>query len=95
MRLSRNQRDALFILIRSEMNGNKAPMPFVVIRDIINSQRNLEVSPQNLRVGMRTSARHGLLKVYRHPTSLTLAFQLTDEGRAVAESIYSDRTRGE
>lgn len=93
MRLSRNQRDVLFLLVRMELRGNRGPFPVAKLLEIINGQRCVEVAPQNLRQGMKTLAEHGMVNQFRHPTKLTLAYTLTDEGRARGEVIYSDRTQ--
>ncbi|MGL4507371.1 MAG: hypothetical protein ACRCUF_16750 [Aeromonas sobria] len=78
-----------------ELRGNRGPFPCAKLLEIINAQRATPVAPQNLRQGLKTMAEHGMVNQFRHPTKLTLAYTLTDEGRAHAEVIYSDRTQGD
>lgn len=93
MRLSRNQRDVLFLLIAFEGRGRAAPVPSADLLRIINGQRVNPVAGSNFRLGLKTLAGNGLVGQYRHPTKLTLAYSLTDEGRAHAEVVYRDRTQ--
>ncbi|MGL4355670.1 MAG: hypothetical protein ACRCTP_17695 [Aeromonas popoffii] len=82
----------MFLLFRFELRGSLRPHPSARLLEMINSQRGTEVARQNYQAGMRTLATHGLINVYR-AQNLSLAYQLTDEGRMHAEMIYCDRTR--
>lgn len=94
MRLSRTQRDTLFLLFHFELRGNLEPMPSARLLEFINSQRGTDVARQNYQAGMRTLSKHGMINIYR-AQNLSLAYQMTDEGRMHGELIYRDRTQGE
>ncbi len=93
MRLSRNQRDVLFLLVRFEVKGARGPVPAALLLKTINGQRGTPVAGSNFRAGLKTMVENGLVLQFRHPTKLSLAYQMTEEGRAIGQGVYSDRTQ--
>lgn len=93
MRLSRNQRDVLFLLVAFEAKGARGPVPAALMLKAINGQRSTPVAGSNFRAGLKTMVDHGLVLQFRHPTKLSLAYQMTEDGREVGQGIYSDRTQ--
>lgn len=85
-RISRNQREALYLLLVMERRGNRRPVPFVDLLRTINSNRFNDVARQNFYTGLRNARDKGLMLVLRD-RSLRLSAALTDEGRQVAADI--------
>lgn len=92
MKVSRTQRDALMLLVALELRGRPMPFPGPDLLALINSDRWSPVARQNFQAGMKTLEGHGLVTITRD-YGQPLRLSLTDEGRALGECIYSDRTR--
>jgi len=92
MGLSVVQRDTLEImyLIRQQI-GDK-PIPSMKLLEILNDTRSHRVLPQNFRTSCHTLARHELIALTRHETSLKLSFALTKKGLKQAETIHQQRS---
>ncbi len=91
MRLSRTQKEVLFILYAIEVRGNKDPVPATAILRIVNKGRETQIFPSNFRAGLHTMVSNGLLLKYR-ADSLQLAFRLSEDGRNEGQYIYQERT---
>ncbi|MGL5589067.1 MAG: hypothetical protein ACRDDI_13520 [Aeromonas veronii] len=85
-RISRNQREALFLLWVLEQRGAKGPVPFSHLLGMVNKNRINPVARQNFYAGLRTVRDHGLILIYRDRT-LKLSAALTGDGREVAADI--------
>ena len=90
-RLSKNQKDALFVLALLEVNGKSGPIALARVRDMITTSRNGEVDPSNFRKGIHSLGKRGVLEIGRF-SDLSLRVQLSRSGRHVAAGIYQERT---
>lgn len=91
MRLSRVQKDVLFVLYGLAERNLIGPFPAMRLFSILNKGRLQPVADTNFRRSCHTLNRHGLLSKYRVQQSLTLAFGLTEEGFEIARDIYQKR----
>ncbi|EPR5147749.1 TPA: hypothetical protein ACMDT2_004203 [Vibrio parahaemolyticus] len=90
-RLSKNQKDALFVLALLEVNGKSGSIPLARVRDMIASSRTGELDPSNFRKGIHVLGKRGMLELGRL-SDLSLCVKLSRSGRHVAARIYQDRT---
>ncbi|HDT5863465.1 TPA: chromosome segregation protein ParM [Aeromonas hydrophila subsp. hydrophila] len=91
MRLSKTQKDVLFVLLGIEQRGRRGPVPNVDLFELLNKHRDRELFDNNFRISCHTLVKNGLLLKYRDPVSLKLAFLLTESGRDIAEGIFQQR----
>jgi hypothetical protein len=91
VRLSKNQKDALFVLALLEVNGKSGPIPLAKVRTMIATSRSDDLDPSNFRKGIHILGKRGVLEVGRL-SDLSLCVQLSRSGRHVAAGIYLDRT---
>lgn len=92
MRLSRTQKDVLFVLFAARKKGQNAPIPAVDLLDIVNRGRSPEVFQSNFLTSCHTQVDNGYLHRYRN-RSMKLAFGLTELGVIEAEKIYQERVK--
>ncbi|ENB2089530.1 hypothetical protein D0258_004394 [Vibrio alginolyticus] len=90
-RLSKNQKDALFVLALLEVNGKTGFIPLAKVREMIATSRAGELDPSNFRKGIRLLGDRGSLEIARL-SDLSLIVKLTRSGRHAAASIYHERT---
>lgn len=91
MRLSKTQKDVLFVLYGIERRGRHEPVSNVNLFEILNKHRDTELFDNNFRTSCHTLVKHELLLKYRDPVSLKLAFQLSESGRDIAKGIFQQR----
>ncbi|HAS6480603.1 TPA: hypothetical protein GRR64_23895 [Vibrio parahaemolyticus] len=91
VRLSKNQKDALFVLALLEVNGKSGPIPLAKVRTMIATSRSDDLDPSNFRKGIHILGKRGVLEVGRL-SDLSLCVQLSRSGRHVAARIYQERT---
>lgn len=91
VRLSKNQKDALFVLALLEVNGKSGPIPLAKVRDMIATARSDDLDPSNFRKGIHILGKRGVLEVGRL-SDLSLCVQLSRSGRHAAAVIYQERT---
>lgn len=91
VRLSKNQKDALFVLALLEVNGQSGPIPVAKVRTMIATSRSDDLDPSNFRKGIHILGKRGVLEVGRL-SDLSLCVQLSRSGRHVAAGIYQERT---
>lgn len=91
VRLSKNQKDALFVLALLEVNGKSGPIALARVRDMIATSRTGVLDPSNFRKGIHVLGKRGVLEIGRLP-DLSLCVQLSRSGRHVAAGIYQERT---
>ncbi|MEZ8137842.1 hypothetical protein ACED34_20235 [Vibrio splendidus] len=91
VRLSKNQKDALFVLALLEVNGKSGPIPLAKVRTMIATSRSDDLDPSNFRKGIHILGKRGMLEVGRL-SDLSLCVQLSRSGRHVAAGIYQERT---
>ncbi|MOA36434.1 hypothetical protein D3C78_1579570 [compost metagenome] len=91
MRLSKTQKDVLFVLYGIERRGRPEPVSNVNLFKILNKHRDTELFDNNFRTSCHTLVKNELLLKYRDPVSLKLAFQLSDSGRDIAKAIFQQR----
>lgn len=90
-RLSKNQKDALFILALLETKRATKPVPVSAIRRMISQSRASDVDASNFRKGVRLLASRGFILLARR-ADLALVTELTRPGRYHAAKVYSERT---
>lgn len=90
-RLSKNQKDALFVLVLLKVNGKSGFISLSKIRAMVESSRTDVLDPSNFRKGIHTLASRGLVEVAR-ASDLSLVMCLTRPGLHVAAGIFRDRT---
>ncbi|OCH60907.1 hypothetical protein A6D98_09920 [Aliivibrio fischeri] len=90
-RLSKNQKDALFILALLESKNKTNPVAVTKVRSMVESIRAGVLDPSNFRKGVHMLASRGLIEVGRYK-DLSLAMKLTSLGRHDAAKIYRERT---
>ncbi|MBY0419380.1 MAG: chromosome segregation protein ParM [Pararheinheimera sp.] len=91
-RLSKLQKNTLFILYALQQRGKRDPIPGVDILAMINKGRELKVFPPNFRASCHTLVANQLIRKYRSD-SLQLAFTLTEAGQEPAEREYKERVK--
>lgn len=91
VRLSQNQKDALFILALLESNGHVDFIAVEKVRQMVEKPRPSFVDPSNFRKGIRTLHQRGSIDVARK-SDLSLVMKLTRPGRHQAAKIYRERT---
>ena len=91
MRLSKIQKDILFVLFALEQNGKQEPVTGMNILSIINSVSAVELYDTNFRTSCHTLNSNKLLNKYR-TSSLKLAWTLTEAGREFACNIFNERS---
>ncbi|MCR9330149.1 hypothetical protein NB661_00205 [Vibrio parahaemolyticus] len=91
VRLSKNQKDALFVLALLEVNGKSGSIPLAKVRTMIATSRSDDLDPSNFRKGIHILGKRGVLEVGRL-SDLSLCVQLSRSGRHVAAGIYQERT---
>lgn len=91
VRLSKNQKDALFVLALLEVNGKSGSIPLAKVRAMIATSRSDDLDPSNFRKGIHILGKRGVLEVGRL-SDLSLCVQLSRSGRHVAARIYQERT---
>lgn len=93
-RLSKNQKDALFVLAILESKNKVGPIGVSKVRAMVESSRDGDLDPSNFRKGLHVLASRGLIEMGRY-RNLSLAMQLTRVGRPDAAKIYRERTGAE
>mgnify|MGYP000061857893 CR=1 FL=1 len=91
IRLSKNQKDALFILALLESNGHVDFVSAEKVRQMVESPRPSLVDPANFRKGLHTLHSRGSIDLERK-RDLSLVVKLTRPGRHQAAKIYRERT---
>ena len=90
-RLSKNQKDALFILALLESKKQVGPVGVSKVRAMVERLRAGILDPSNFRKGLHVLASRGIIEMGRY-RNLSLVMKLTSLGRHDAARIYFDRT---
>ena len=91
IRLSKNQKDVLFVLAALESNRHLGTVPLARVRDMIATSRDSVPDASNFRKGVHTLAERGSVELGRLK-NLSLSIALTRSGRHQAAKIYRERT---
>lgn len=91
MRLSKIQKDILFVLFALEQKGKQDPVTGMNLLSIINKGSSSELYDTNFRTSCHTLNTNKLVNKYR-TSSLKLAWALTEAGRAIACIIFNERS---
>ncbi|WP_147437176.1 chromosome segregation protein ParM [Brenneria alni] len=93
MRISKNQRDILFLLYAIEQKkGHRHFVTATALFSMIRRNRSQTLYPNHLRVSCHTLHKNGFIEQYRDE-QLKLSYALTEQGRAVALAIYNEIVR--
>jgi hypothetical protein len=95
MRLGATQRDVLFILVALEIKGRAQPFSAVELLKLINMNKDNPIHGNNLRDGCHKLVGNGLILKFRSPSTLQLAFKLSEKGRELAKAIYDERAKSD
>ncbi|EQB0495873.1 hypothetical protein ACYAPA_003693 [Vibrio mimicus] len=90
-RLSKNQKEALFVLAVAEVNGVLHHVALTKVKKTVDNLRGYICDPDNFRTGMHTLRKRGLIEMERR-SDLGLMMRLTRLGRHDAAKIYHQRT---
>ncbi|MBL0893101.1 hypothetical protein [Pectobacterium atrosepticum] len=93
MRISKNQRDVLFLLYAIEQK--KSHQHFVTVTSLfsmINKNRSASLYLNHLRTSCHTLHKNGFVEQYRDE-GLKLSYALTEQGRLVALAIYNEMVK--
>jgi len=91
VRLSKIQKDILFVLFALEQKGKQEPVTGMNLLSIINKGSSSELYDTNFRTSCHTLNSNKLVNKYR-TSSLKLAWTLTEAGRAIACIIFNERS---
>ena len=90
-RLSSIQSDVLFVLYGIEQRVNISQIHATRIRALLNNNRRSDVHASNFRCSCRTLSSRELLTLV-HDEKFRLLLSLTEKGRAMAATLYADRS---
>ncbi|MCF1459026.1 MAG: hypothetical protein LPH21_16200 [Shewanella sp.] len=90
-RLSKTQKDSLFVLALLETKRYPMPVSLPRIKDMISQSRPVPLDSANFRKGMHLLASRGALTLARK-SDLSLVAALTGPGRHLAAREYRTRT---
>ncbi|HAS6073673.1 TPA: hypothetical protein I7144_20650 [Vibrio vulnificus] len=90
-RLSKNQKDALFVLAVLETKRFTRPVPVPKMRELISQSRPGILDASNFRKGLHVLEDKGFIELLR-AKDLSLAAKLTQKGREQAAKIHFERT---
>ena len=90
-RLSKNQKNILFVLFLLETKKIMTATPISKIKKMIEQSLNQEIDPSNFRKGIHTLKQRNFLNLVREE-NLSISIFLTAIGRIEAEKIHKERT---
>lgn len=90
MRISKTQRDILFLLYAIEQRkGHGYFVTATALFSMINKNRSKPLHPNHFRTSCHTLNNNGIIEQYRD-ASLKLSYTLTELGRTLAVNIYNE-----
>lgn len=93
MRISRNQRDVLFLLYAIEQKkGHQHFVTATALFSMISRNRSATLYPNHLRTSCHTLHKNGFVEQYRDE-KLKLSYALTEQGRLAASMIYNETAK--
>jgi len=93
MRLSKIQKNVLFLLYLIEHKGNTEPVPSIILFKMINSSGCAQIFDTNFRASCHKLHDNELVQKFRGQ-SLKLSWGLSSMGREKASIIFANKMEG-